>query len=171
MRKFFLETERLGFSHWEEGDLPLARQLWGEAEVTRYICASGVFSPGEIEARLRTEIDNNKKYGVQYFPVFEKATEELVGCCGLRPCDKKDALELGVHLRKEFWRQGFGREAVEAVIEYAFTLPGVEELRAGHNPQNTASRRLLTKVGFQYERDEFYSPTGLYHPSYSMKKK
>lgn len=66
MRKFFLETERLVFSHWEEGDLPLARQLWGEAEVTRYICASGVFSPGEIEARLRTEIDNNKKYGVQY---------------------------------------------------------------------------------------------------------
>ena len=72
MRKFFLETERLVFSHWEEGDLPLARQLWGEAEVTRYICASGVFSPEEIEARLRAEIDNNKKFGVQYFPVFEK---------------------------------------------------------------------------------------------------
>lgn len=72
MRKFFLETERLGFSHWEEGDLPLARQLWGEAEVTRYICASGVFSPGEIEARLRTEIDNTKNMVSNIFRYLKK---------------------------------------------------------------------------------------------------
>lgn len=171
MREFFLTTERLGFGHWREEDLPLAASLWGEPEVTRYICASGVFSPEEIEARLALERENDRRYGIQYFPVFEKGSGELAGCCGLRPYDKEGALELGVHLRKEFWGRGIGQEAVKAVIEYAFTLPGVEELRAGHNPKNEASRRLLAKVGFEYEGEEFYPPTGLYHPSYSMRKK
>ena len=43
-RSFFLRSDRIGFSVWNEGDLPLARLLWGNPQVTRYICASGTFS-------------------------------------------------------------------------------------------------------------------------------
>lgn len=28
-RRYFLKTERLGFSEWMENDLPLAVKLWG----------------------------------------------------------------------------------------------------------------------------------------------
>lgn len=52
MRNFFLKTNRMGFSQWEENDGELARQLWGDPEVTRWICASGRFRPDEITARL-----------------------------------------------------------------------------------------------------------------------
>ena len=53
MRYFFLKTNRMGFSQWEENDGELARQLWGDPEVTRWICASGRFRPDEITARCR----------------------------------------------------------------------------------------------------------------------
>ena len=53
-------------------------------------------------------------------------------------------------------------------IDYAFTVLKAEGLFAGHNPQNIASQKILSKLGFHYIDDEFYEPTGLYHPSYEL---
>lgn len=59
-------TERLGFSTWGVDDLPLARALWGDPAVTRLICTSGRFSDADVEARLQTELRNQREHGVQY---------------------------------------------------------------------------------------------------------
>lgn len=167
-RDFFLKTERIGFSKWESDDLELAKLLWSSPEVTRYICASGSFSTHAILNRLNTEISNESLYHVQYWPIFELETTEFIGCCGLRPC-QTDEYETGFHLRPEFWGKGYANEAANAVIGYAFTVLKANKLFAGHNPNNTASRKVLNKLGFTYVRDEFYEPTGLYHPSYELK--
>ena len=167
-RTYHLTTERIGFSKWASEDLPLAEQLWGNPEVTRYICASGIFSQEDMEARLAKEIENDLAHGMQYWPIFELASGELIGCCGLRPYSES-MYEIGFHLRPKFWRQGLAFEAANAVIDYAFTNLHSEALFAGHNPKNTASRHVLGKLGFRYIRDEFYAPTGLYHPSYELK--
>lgn len=133
------------------------------------ICASGRFSTEDIADRLAKEIENDAKYGVQYWPFFWLLTSELIGCCGLRP--RADGqYEIGFHLRPKFWRQGYAAEAAGAVIEYAFTVMRAERLMAGHNPKNIASKKVLAKLGFSYLRDEFYEPTGLYHPLYAFEK-
>ncbi len=164
---FFIITARCGFSHWRACDLDLATSLWGEPEVTRYICASGVFTPEEIQSRLHTEICNFEQYGVQYFPVYAISNGALIGCCGLRPYqNKKGIYELGFHLRREFWYSGYAVECAAAMIEYAFSVLGAIELKAGHHPNNKASAKVLSKLGFRYETDEYYEPTGLYHPLY-----
>ena len=168
--EYFIKTERLGFSNWSENDLSLAVSLWGEAEVTKYICANGTFTHEEIKHRLHTEISNFEKYGVQYFPFFSLESGDLIGCCGLRPYQEKtDVYELGFHLKTEYWKQGFAFEAATAMIAHAFSTLQAKELKAGHNPQNIASKNLLHKLGFHYETDEYYAPTGLFHPLYSMK--
>jgi len=41
-------------------------------------------------------------------------------------------------------------------------------LFAGHHPENHASRRILSKLGFRLTHEEFYPPTGLLHPSYLL---
>ncbi len=169
-RIFHIKTDRIGFSKWSQDDFPLATQLWGNPEVTRFICATGVFSPEDVAARLEKEIENDKQFGVQYWPIFELETNELIGCCGLRPYNET-MYEIGFHLRPEFWRKGFAVEAANAAIDYAFTVLHTEGLFAGHNPKNVASSHVLRKLGFQYIRDEFYAPTGLYHPSYEMRRK
>ena len=43
MRKWFMETERIGFSKWKNTDIILATRLWGDPQVTRFICAAGKF--------------------------------------------------------------------------------------------------------------------------------
>lgn len=163
---YFLRTARLGFSQWTRGDSRQAALLWGDPAVTRFLCASGRFSPQQIAERLETEVKNGESRHVQYWPVFLLTSGELVGCCGLRPHD--DAFELGVHLRPAFWGQGYAAEAAGAVNRYAFEVIGADRIFAGHHPQNEASRKLLSRLGFVSIGDEFYAPTGLHHPSYEL---
>lgn len=167
-RCFFLTTARTGFSKWHQSDVSLARMLWGDPDVTRYICTDGKFSLEDIEKRLSTEISNDVVFGVQYWPFFELNTGELIGCCGLRPHGENE-YEIGFHLRPKFWGEGYAVEAADAVIHYAFTVLNAKKLFAGHNPNNVASQKVLRKLGFRYVGDEFYTPTGLYHPSYELK--
>lgn len=167
IRDFFLKTKRIGFSKWLPTDIPLAKQLWGNPKVTKYICSTGVFSMEDIKKRLSTEILNDALYKVQYWPIFELEKNLLIGCCGLRPRIEKE-YEIGFHLRPEFLGKGYAIESAKEVIHYAFSVIHASQLFAGHNPKNTASRKVLNKLGFRYIGDEYYKPTGLYHPSYTL---
>lgn len=171
MREFFLSTERIGFSIWTEDDIKDATDLWSDAEVTKYISQNGKMSNKEIRDRLNKEIETFKKWNVQYWPIYLIESCDNIGCCGLRPYDlEKNIYELGIHLKKKHWGKGLANEACRAVVNYAFQTLDVEALFSGHNPDNKASSGLLKKLGFTYTHDEFYKPTGLYHPSYLMTK-
>jgi RimJ/RimL family protein N-acetyltransferase len=164
---YFLQSERLGFRPWSETDMELATALWGDPEVTKLI--GGPFSREQVQERLSHEIATMRSHSIQYWPIFLLATDEHVGCCGLRPYKSEEGIcEIGVHLRKEYWGAGYAPEATLAVMEYAFSTLGVKGLFAGHNPANEASRRVLEKLGFRYTHDEYYPPTGLNHPSYIL---
>ena len=168
-REYFLETERIGFSRWQEDDTDLAMRLWGDSAVTGYLCASGHFSEEEVLRRLETEIENERRRGIQYWPVFALKTGDLIGCCGLRMRGDGE-YELGFHLRPQYWGKGLASEAGRAVIARAFEEYGIAGLRAGHHPQNSASRHVLEKLGFRYTGSLYYEPTGLMHPSYVLEK-
>ena len=169
MRDFFLMTERIGFSHWQTADRPLAISLWGDPAVTRYIAQDGRFTPDQIDARLREEIERQRTYGVQYYPIFLRSDQTFLGCCGLRPWDgPEDALELGFHLCAPHWGHGYATEAARAIIRYAFDTLGTSLLMAGHHPDNHPSQALLVKLGFCYLRDAYYPPTGRNHPTYQL---
>ena len=164
---YFLRSGRLGFRLWSEADIELAMDLWGDPEVTRFI--GGPFSREQVQERLSREIATLQANGIQYWPVFLLATGEHVGCCGLRHYKAEERIyEIGVHLKKAHWGQGYALEATRVVMEYAFETLGVAGLFAGHNPGNAASRRVLEKLGFRYTHDELYPPTGLNHPSYML---
>lgn len=167
MREYFMKTERILFSKWTKTDLDLARLLWGDPDVTRFISASGRFTESEIESRLNLEIQNGQDFQVQYWPIFDKQDEELIGCCGLRPFkNESNAFEIGFHLRKKYWGKGYAKEAASQVISYAFNECKASSIYAGHHPKNEASGKILKKLGFSYIGDNYYEPTGLYHPSY-----
>lgn len=166
---YFLTSQRLGFRLWSADDEDLAIGLWGDPAVTKLI--GGPFSTEAVHQRLQKELATQREHGIQYWPIFVLATGDHVGCCGLRPYQPQaNIAEIGFHLRTAFWGQGYAVEAAQAVIAYAFNVLGIQGLFAGHNPANDASRRLLTKLGFQYTHDEYYAPTGLHHPSYVLRR-
>jgi RimJ/RimL family protein N-acetyltransferase len=167
--EYFLRTPRIGFRLWKEDDLHLAIGLWGDFKVTQFFDGRGKLSQAQVHERLLQEISTQKMHGIQYWPIFRLKGDRHLGCCGLRPYDDaKNILEIGVHIRYRYWRQGYAFEAACAALRYAFDSIKVSGLFAGHNPKNKGSRHLLAKLGFRYTHDEFYEPTGLNHPSYLM---
>lgn len=166
---YFLKTSRVGFSLWSMEQQENAMTLWGDFEVTKLI--GGPFSVKQQLERLEREIESYHNYQVQYWPIYLLESGEFIGCGGFRPYKDEspsNLLELGFHLRPQFWGQGFGKEIGEALISYAFSVLHVKSLFAGHNPLNGASQHLLLKLGFQFSHHEYYPPTGLNHPSYIL---
>jgi RimJ/RimL family protein N-acetyltransferase len=166
---YFLKSPRAGFRLWTLDDLPLALSLWGDFKVTRLIDSRGQLSDAEVRDKLAKEIASNDAFGVQYWPVFLLSTGEFIGCGGLHPCRPEERVfELGVHLQVAYWGDGYASEVARAVIDYAFHQLNSSALFAGHHPKNYGSRRVLEKLGFQYNHDQHYPPTGLEHASYLL---
>jgi ribosomal-protein-alanine N-acetyltransferase len=167
--KYFLETARLGFRPWTPNDLPIAMALWGDLEVTRYI--GGPFSQEVVEEKLRKEIAWMNDENVQYWPIFQLSDQAHVGCCGLRPYKPEERIyEMGFHLRPAFWGKGLAMEAGRAIVNFAFQSRGAESLFAGRHPANTASQKVLEKLGFRFTHEEFYPPTGTNQCCYLLRR-
>jgi len=164
---YFLKTARLGFRTWSEEDLESAFEIWGDDEVSKLV--GGPFSRNQVHERLLKEIRNQASYKIQYWPIFLLETGEHIGCCGLKPYDaEKNILETGFYLKRKYQGAGYAKEASRAVIEYAFEKLMVSSLFAGHHPDNEVSKSLLKKLGFASAGYEYYEPTGLYHPAYTL---
>ena len=145
--------------------------MWGNPEVAKFIFARGNLTEKEVRELLSNEIENDKKFNVQYWPIFLLYTNEFIGCCGLKPYDlTKNVYEIGAHILQQQWRNGYALESTRTVIDFGFNFMKISAIFAGHNPINTASKKLLEKLGFAYIRDEYYPPTGLNHPSYLLNK-
>lgn len=167
MRESFMKTDRLLFSHWNAADSALAASLWGDKQVTAHISSSGMFTEQEVAERLALEIHNQKTHGIQYWPIFHKESERFIGCCGLRPHKgRADIFELGYHLKRSAWGNGYATEAAGAVVRYAYETLSARALFAGHSPNNMASAKVLVKLGFAFSHEELYPPTGLKHSYY-----
>lgn len=57
----------------------------------------------------------------------------------------------GYWIGEPFARAGYMREAIAAVITYAFQTLDLSRIEAGCLPENTPSRRLLENCGYKYE--------------------
>ena len=59
--------------------------------------------------------------------------------------------DLGYWLHPEHWRQGVMQEALVAVLQHAFRQMRLHRVEAEVDPENLASSRVLSKLGFQLE--------------------
>ena len=85
--------------------------------------------------------------------MFRRAEQELMGAITLDNIRRGPAQAgtLGYWTGEPFARQGYMREAIGAVVHYAFTQLDLSRVEAACLPENTASRGLLESAGFKYE--------------------
>ena len=99
------------------------------------------------------------------FAIYHKADKKVIGSLGMRLAwsSKNDkykhlkAKELGYVLSKDYWGRGLVPEAVNAVVDYAFNVMGLDAVCTAHFGENLQSRRVAEKCGFTYVE------TGTYH--------
>ncbi|MCI5098306.1 MAG: GNAT family N-acetyltransferase [Rhodobacteraceae bacterium] len=85
--------------------------------------------------------------------LFRRSDEALLGAITLDNIRRGPAQSgtLGYWTGQQYARQGYMREALEAMRHYAFTRLDLSRLEAACLPENAASRGLLEAVGFKYE--------------------
>ncbi len=81
--------------------------------------------------------------------VSERAGDRLVGIAGLQPLDGGPDVELTYALAPSAWGAGSATEAGAAALEYAFTEAALEQVVGIVKPENTASVRVLEKLGMR----------------------
>jgi len=83
------------------------------------------------------------------FAVIEKETQKYVGYCGYRFSEELSGNEIFFGYCQDSWGKGYGFEAADAVVNYIFDNTGIKSLTATYEINNTASIKILTRLGFQ----------------------
>jgi len=92
--------------------------------------------------------------------VVWRNTDKMIGTCGFTRFHwEHNAAEIGYVLNPGFWGYGIAPEAVRAVLRFGFINLGLHRIEARYMAGNIRSRRVMEKVGMQYEgiaRDSMY---------------
>ncbi|MFF5177598.1 GNAT family N-acetyltransferase [Micromonospora sp. NPDC000316] len=84
--------------------------------------------------------------------ITDVATGEPAGSCGLSYSDVRSGEgSIGYALLPEWRGRGYATRAVRLLAGWAFGPVGMARLTAGTVPENTASHRVLERVGFERE--------------------
>lgn len=99
-----------------------------------------------------------------------KDSGELIGDCGctLQKVEGTNHVEVGYHVRRDLWGNGYATEAARACIEYAFTKLGVDRVISLIRPENLQSIRVAEKNGLVCEKAIFRG--GYVHGIYAKSK-
>jgi ribosomal-protein-alanine N-acetyltransferase len=91
---------------------------------------------------------SKEKIGV--FGVRMRGREDLLGFCGFVRLEGMEESELWYELTQKVWGRGLATEAAWACVRYAFEEAGMERVIAGADEPNTASLRVIEKLGMKY---------------------
>jgi len=140
-----IKTRRLVLRPLGEADAPEIARLAGDWDVAR-MTGRIAFPYSEELARawMNTIGDGEFVRAVAY-------QDRLIGAVGYVEDDNGSA-EIGYWIGKPWWGQGFATEAASALIDHCFTTAGLSRLTCCHFIDNTASKRVIEKLGFAARR-------------------
>lgn len=159
-----LVLERLRPTHAHE--LP---RLLRDPRVARTLSAGG--SPpndAEIRQGLVNKDAHWERLGYGLWLAREKESGEMLGQGGLQSSFIGAANEVEVTwaIVPERWGQGLASELARAAVDAAFGVLALPEIVAFTLPDNHASRRVMDKSGFAFEREIVHA--GLPHLLYRL---
>lgn len=148
-----IETPRLLLRPWRIDEAAVLRALWGERDPRvpphRRLTSDGHPTLAELEESIRDDAGSPRPERSLGLPAIElRDTGDVIGYAGLIDGHiGADEPELAYELLRRHWGNGYATEAATAVIDWAASS-GYPRLWATVWDWNTASRRVLAKLGF-----------------------
>lgn len=149
-----IETERLFLRVYKPEDLDALYAVRNDSDVCQYFPA--YYSPPSKEDLSEGIVRHTRRWretGFGEFAVIEKASEKLIGYCGLMYFDNTEEIEIYYGFPKKYWGRGFATEAARAVLKFAFDKVNPAYIVAVTNPKNIASQKVLEKIGLKFQGD------------------
>ena len=144
------KTERLVLRPLGTADLQTAHAYASDAETTAYMLRLPNRTLQQTQQFLLCAEQEWQKQSPRFYEFAITLAGRQIGAVSLYLEEEEPAGELGWILQKSYWRQGFATEAALAVREFARGL-GLRRLTAHCDARNTASRRVMEKIGMSLE--------------------
>ncbi len=161
-----IETPRLLMRQFVLADAEAVFAFSANEEVSRYTGDAGSVTSIDEALKIITDIwlVEYEKYGYGRFALIHKETDHLIGFCGLKFMPEEGRADLGYRMLPEYWGQGLGYEGAAAVLKYGRETLGLKDIFAEADVRNTASNRILVKLGMQVMRqhDDYGFLTNFY---------
>jgi RimJ/RimL family protein N-acetyltransferase len=152
----FLETARLALRRFTEADVDNLYALDSDPAVMRFLNGGRPTPRDVIENEVLPRIlQHYEQYdGFGTWAAIEKSSGTFLGWFGFRPHEEAHPgeVELGYRLRRSAWGKGYATEGSRALVRKGFTELGVQRVVAQTMAVNTASRRVMGKVGLTLVR-------------------
>ena len=148
-----LETERLVLRWFTLDDLDAFFELGSNPQVIRYVGNQPLATlDAAREALVAAPLRDYASHGYGRFACVWKQTGRVVGFCGPKFLPDTGDVDLGYRFLPNFWGMGLATESGQAAVDYARQKLGLRRLVGWVHPDNGASARVLTKLGFSFER-------------------
>lgn len=148
-----LETPRLIIRRFEFSDAPFVVALLNQPSFIANIGDRGVRSIDDAHRYLREgPMAMYEQHGFGLWQVLRKSDLAAVGMCGLLKRDNLPDVDIGYAFLPEYWGAGLALEAAEATVQHGARKFGLHRVIAVVSQGNTASIRVLEKLGLRYER-------------------
>jgi len=156
----FIETDRLILRAPEESDVPLVTSWINRPEMRNFLL---VRTPKSMKTE-REWIENVTSQSVPprdiVFIIVEKESKEAFGLMALHQIDwiNRRATTGSFIGDPKKRSKGFGREAKQALLAYAFDTLGLYKINSEANADNLASQKCLVYCGYTQEgvrREDF----------------
>jgi [ribosomal protein S5]-alanine N-acetyltransferase len=143
-----LETARLRLRPYTEADIPELLPLVG----TREVAATTLRIPHPYtEQNARDFLVLLEEPGRIWLAITLREDGCQIGGIGLTVDAQHQRAELGYWLGVNYWGQGFATEAACEMLRYGFEDLALNRIFASHFKRNSASGRILVKLGMSYE--------------------
>ena len=166
-----LQSERLTTRFLTSDDIKPWTDFFNDKEAVELFPDNGMATNEEkakfwIDKTLNRYKEN--KFGLQ--KLIYKSTNEFVGQCGLmtQEVDGINELEVGYHIFKKYWGQGFAPEAARLFIDYAFDNSLSGNIISIIDKRNIKSQRVADKNGLIKDKETSWNNLEVY--IYRIKK-
>ena len=142
-----IETKRLFLREMTEHDFPALYKVLSDPEIMQHY--PYVFDETRVMNWIIRNIERYRIFGFGLWAVCLKENGEMIGDCGLtiQLIDGESLPEIGYHINKKYWRQGFGSEAARAVRDWAFENTEYDCLYSYMKYTNMASFHTALSMG------------------------
>jgi ribosomal-protein-alanine N-acetyltransferase len=146
---FDFETNRLLLRRFTVADAAPFFRMYQDPETMRFM-GSGPRSVTQEKQHIERQIAELYPHGIGLLAVTLKASQALIGYCGLleQTVEGKKELEVAYLIDRAYWGQGFATEAAQALVTFWHTSRPEPRLVALVHPDNPASARVALKNDF-----------------------
>ena len=150
-----LKTDRLILRRLSIADAPLYySRIGSRPEVSRYMLWEPHSQLAETEALIRN-LQTRYASGRCYRWCIALAEDDSpLGVIELLRFDEeRESCSFAYMIGSDYWGSGYGTEALQAALDFAFSSMQVQAVIADHMAANPASGRVMQKAGMTFFRD------------------